>query len=186
MTSQKLIDWPYVIGLLLLPVVLVAVLLLAGKLQRIGRYDPAYFSPEYRDRYNTPGAVLTDVETALLHGDEQLIAAGHFAHHDHCGDGHFGGAGEKSAHAHQDKTGRIMNRAGKKLIGHLSESAAEHSADEQRWSKHAAAAAGADGERRGENFQKNSYKHKLYGQLSVDGMLHITVTGRHNLRRKQA
>ena len=73
MTSQKLIDWPYVIGLLLLPVVLVAVLLLAGKLQRIGRYDPAYFSPEYRDRYNTPGAVLTDVETALLHGDEQLM-----------------------------------------------------------------------------------------------------------------
>jgi len=73
MTSPKLIDWPYVIGLLLLPVVLVAVLLLAGKLQRIGRYAPAYFSPEYRDRYNTSGAVLTDVETALLHGDEQLM-----------------------------------------------------------------------------------------------------------------
>jgi hypothetical protein len=73
MTSPKLIDWPYVIGLMLLPVVLVAVLLLAGKLQRIGRYDPVYFSPEYQDRYDTPGAVLTDVEAALNDGDRQLM-----------------------------------------------------------------------------------------------------------------
>jgi hypothetical protein len=73
MTSPRLIDWPYVIGLMLLPVVLVAVLLLAGKLQQIGRYDPAYFSPVYQDRYDTPGTILTDVEAALHDGDQQLM-----------------------------------------------------------------------------------------------------------------
>ena len=73
MTTPRLIDWPYVIGLTLLPVALVAVLLLAGELQRIGRYDPAYFSPEYQERYDTPGAILSDAEAALENGDRQLM-----------------------------------------------------------------------------------------------------------------
>jgi hypothetical protein len=73
MTSSKLIDWPYVIGLLALPVVLVALLLLGGELLRIGRYDPAYFAPEYLEFYDTPGAVLADLERALHQGDQQLM-----------------------------------------------------------------------------------------------------------------
>lgn len=73
MTARRLIDWPYVIGLLVLPVALVLLLLLAGALLRIGRYDPAYFTQEYLSRYDTPAAVLAGVEDAILHGDRQLM-----------------------------------------------------------------------------------------------------------------
>jgi hypothetical protein len=73
MTSPKLIDWPYVVGLLVLPLVLAGLLLLAGELLFIGRYDPAYFSPEYLRLYPTPDAVLYGMETALRAGDEQMM-----------------------------------------------------------------------------------------------------------------
>jgi hypothetical protein len=73
MTSPKLIDWPYVIGLLVLPLVLAGLLVLAGELLWIGRYDPAYFTPEYLRQYPTPDAVLFELETALRDGDQQLM-----------------------------------------------------------------------------------------------------------------
>jgi hypothetical protein len=73
MTSPKLIDWPYVIGLLVLPLALAGLLVLAGKLLWIGRYDPAYFTPEYLRLYPTPDAVLYGLETAMRTGDEHMM-----------------------------------------------------------------------------------------------------------------
>ncbi len=73
MTSRKLIDWPYVIGLMLLPIALVAVALLAGALLGIRRYDPAYFTAAQLHRYPTADAVLYGLETALRNGDQQLM-----------------------------------------------------------------------------------------------------------------
>ena len=55
MSTPRLIDWPYVIGLTLLPVALEAVLLLAGKLQWVGRYAPAYFSRSTGTATTRPG-----------------------------------------------------------------------------------------------------------------------------------
>ena len=34
---------------------------------------PGLFQPEYRDRYDTPGAILSDAEAALQNGDRQLM-----------------------------------------------------------------------------------------------------------------
>jgi hypothetical protein len=73
MNRHKLIDWPYVLGLLALPLVLAGLALLAGKLQQIRRYDPMYFRPEYTRLYPTPDAVLYGLEIALRDGDQQLM-----------------------------------------------------------------------------------------------------------------
>jgi len=74
MTSSRLIDWPYVIGLLALPAVLVALLLLTAQLLCIGRYEPAYFTPKHLEFYDSPAAVLADLERALHQGDQQLMS----------------------------------------------------------------------------------------------------------------
>lgn len=73
MTTRRLIDWPYVIGLLLVPVALVLLSILAGTLLRLGRYDPAYFRQEYLRRYSTADAVLAGVEDAIRRGDRLLM-----------------------------------------------------------------------------------------------------------------
>ena len=73
MTSRRVIDWPYVIGLLMLPLFLAGALLLAGELLQLRRYEPAYFTPEYQRLYPTPDAVLYGLETALRDGNQKLM-----------------------------------------------------------------------------------------------------------------
>jgi hypothetical protein len=38
------------------------------------RYDPAYFSPSYAERYATPGAAAKDLEFAIQSADQALLA----------------------------------------------------------------------------------------------------------------
>jgi hypothetical protein len=72
-SRRKLIDWPYVAGLLITPVVTVAILFMISFIQGATRYDPAYFAGEYLTRYETPGSVARALEIALRVGDEQLM-----------------------------------------------------------------------------------------------------------------
>ena len=58
----------------LLPLVLAGLLALAAEAQRLGRYDPAYFTAEYCQKYDTPGAVARALGEALQAGDETLLA----------------------------------------------------------------------------------------------------------------
>lgn len=74
MKTQKTIDLPYVIGLLLLPVLLVGLFLLAGWIIGLVRYNPAYFTEEYQKRYAFPSPLLSDLEDALRSGDGKLLA----------------------------------------------------------------------------------------------------------------
>jgi hypothetical protein len=74
MNKKRLIDWPYVIGLLLLPIAAVLVLQGIRAVQERTRYDDVYFTGDYLSRYETPGSVAIDLEQALRHGDSQLMA----------------------------------------------------------------------------------------------------------------
>ena len=74
MNKKRLIDWPYVVGLLLLPIAVVLVLHGVRAVQEQTRYDEAYFTEDYLNRYETPGSVAIDLEQALRHGDSQLMA----------------------------------------------------------------------------------------------------------------
>lgn len=74
MNKKRLIDWPYVIGLLLLPIAVVLVLHGVRAVQKVTRYDEAYFTEDYLSRYETPGSVAIDLERALRQGDPRLMA----------------------------------------------------------------------------------------------------------------
>ena len=71
---SRWIDWPYVIGLLLLPFLIMGGILSAGFLQGLFRYNQDYFKPRYQDLYAAPNKLITDLETALREGDESLLA----------------------------------------------------------------------------------------------------------------
>jgi hypothetical protein len=71
---SRWIDWPYVIGLLLLPLLIMGGILLAGFIQGISRYNLEFFKPQYQDLYAVPNSLITDLETALREGDEGLLA----------------------------------------------------------------------------------------------------------------
>jgi hypothetical protein len=58
----------------LLPVIVVLVIFGVKQVMELSRYDPAYFTDEYLERYNTPGSVAIDLERALRDGDMQLMA----------------------------------------------------------------------------------------------------------------
>jgi len=74
MNKKRLIDWPYVIGLLLLPIVVVMILFGVRAIQGVTRYDEAYFTEAYLSRYETPGSVAIDLEQALRSGDSRLMS----------------------------------------------------------------------------------------------------------------
>lgn len=74
MKNRKLIDLPYVIGLMLLPIILAGGFLLVTWISGLARYDPALFTLEYQKRYAVPSPLLEDLEIALRSGDEALMA----------------------------------------------------------------------------------------------------------------
>lgn len=74
MTVRKSIDLPYVIGLMLLPLILLGIFLLVTRIVGLIRYDPLYFSPEYQERYAVPSPLLEELEKALRSGDTELMA----------------------------------------------------------------------------------------------------------------
>lgn len=74
MEQKRLIDWPYVVGLLLLPFAVLLVLFAVKVIQDFTRYDESYFTDEYRELYGTPSSVAFALEGALREGDEGLMA----------------------------------------------------------------------------------------------------------------
>ncbi len=70
----RYVDWPYVIGLVLLPVAIMLLLFGVKLIQSLSRFDPVYFAEPYLERYGAPGAVAIELESALRDGDEQLMA----------------------------------------------------------------------------------------------------------------
>ena len=73
MTDKKLIDWRFVIGLLLLPGAFLLVLFAIKIVQDFTRYDDSYFTEEYRARYETPSSVAFALEGALREADPELM-----------------------------------------------------------------------------------------------------------------
>ncbi|GMR09256.1 MAG: hypothetical protein BMS9Abin28_0074 [Anaerolineae bacterium] len=73
MTDKKLIDWPFVIGLLLLPVAFLLVLFAITIVQDFTRFDDSYFTAEYQARYETPSSVAFALEGALREADSELM-----------------------------------------------------------------------------------------------------------------
>lgn len=74
MEEKRYVDWPYVIGLMLLPILVMLVLFGVKQVMEFSRYDPDYFTEEYLEQYEAPGAIATDLERALREGDMQLMA----------------------------------------------------------------------------------------------------------------
>ncbi len=58
----------------LLPLALTGLFVLLVKAQGLVRYDSAYFTATYADRYDTPGAVARALECALQTDDRALLA----------------------------------------------------------------------------------------------------------------
>lgn len=75
MRARRLIDWPYVFGLLSLPAVIVGLLFAIYFIQAATRYDPTFFTGEYLISYETPGSVARALEPALRNGDETRMHA---------------------------------------------------------------------------------------------------------------
>jgi hypothetical protein len=73
MNKEKYIDWPYFVGLMLVPIVVVALLFVYAKIDERIRYDPAFFTEEFRDLYHSPGMVAIALEPILREGDLDSI-----------------------------------------------------------------------------------------------------------------
>ncbi|HEY76757.1 MAG TPA: hypothetical protein G4O00_11355 [Thermoflexia bacterium] len=73
-TVTKWLNWRTALIVALFPLVLAGLFALVAEIQRLGRYDPAYFTEEYRQRYDTPGSVARALGDALRTGDEMLLA----------------------------------------------------------------------------------------------------------------
>ena len=74
MEKTKLIDWPYFLGLMLVPFIVIASLFLYTAVEEFIRYDPAYFTDAFLDLYDTPGSVAIALEPVLRNGDEVMMA----------------------------------------------------------------------------------------------------------------
>lgn len=61
-------------GLLLLPILVVGAFILIVRIQAIFRYDPAYFTPAYQERYASPGAAAIAIEEGLHNEDPSIYA----------------------------------------------------------------------------------------------------------------
>ncbi len=74
MTARKYVNVRWVVAAALFPLVLLGLYALAMQIYSQVRFDPDYFAPEYREKYDTPGAVARTLEKALQSEDEALLA----------------------------------------------------------------------------------------------------------------
>ncbi len=63
-----------VFGLFLLPLLAAGLFILVVRIQTLSRYDQAYFTAQYQERYASPGSVAVAIEQAL-HSDDRSIFA---------------------------------------------------------------------------------------------------------------
>jgi hypothetical protein len=71
---ERLLNLRGALAAALLPLVLAGLFALAVETHGLVRYDPAYFTPLYAQRYDTPGSVALALERALQAGDTALLA----------------------------------------------------------------------------------------------------------------
>jgi hypothetical protein len=71
---KQVVDFRWVVAAALLPLVLMGLLALGVQIHDLVRYDPAYFSETYVERYGAPGAAARALERALQAGEQALLA----------------------------------------------------------------------------------------------------------------
>jgi len=62
------------ISLFFLPLLLAGLFVMVVRIQGLFRYDPIYFSPEYKKNYSNPSAVAVRIEEGLHTADSALFA----------------------------------------------------------------------------------------------------------------
>jgi len=62
------------VGLFLLPLLAAGLFILTVRIQALSRYDQAYFTPQYRELYDSPGSVSIAIEQALHRDDRPIFA----------------------------------------------------------------------------------------------------------------
>ncbi len=72
--AKRLVNWRIVLFLLLVPFLGAGLAIIIAYVQGQVRYNPEYFSEEHIERYQILAPFLTDLETALKEGDENLMA----------------------------------------------------------------------------------------------------------------
>jgi hypothetical protein len=72
--SRRLVNWKMVFFLLVVPFLTAGIAFIIAFAQGQVRYKPDYFTNEYVGRYQLLNPFLTDLETALKEGDENLMA----------------------------------------------------------------------------------------------------------------
>lgn len=65
--------WFVLLGLIVLPLIVAGIAVSALQASVDTRYDPDYFTAEYLDKYDTPGAAALGLVEALAAGDLQLM-----------------------------------------------------------------------------------------------------------------
>ncbi|MFQ5407032.1 MAG: hypothetical protein ACE5FI_01245 [Anaerolineales bacterium] len=75
MEQGKLLNWKWFLSIALIPVLSGGLYVSWALLKTTGRYDAAYFTPEYRSRFNVPGKIVLALEPAIQTGDTKTIAA---------------------------------------------------------------------------------------------------------------
>ncbi len=75
MREYRTLDWPYIVGLLLLPIAVLVIFLVAGWVDGLFRFHPDYFSSPYLEKFREPTSVLTELEKALRQGDVDSLKA---------------------------------------------------------------------------------------------------------------
>jgi len=74
MKRKSYVNFRWVLLATLLPLLLAGVFALTVNVRSLTRYDPAYFTETYVERYDTPGAVAREMEQALQNNDQELMA----------------------------------------------------------------------------------------------------------------
>lgn len=64
----------WLVALALLPLLAAGLYIASVTVQGWFRYDKAYFTPEFQERYHTPGVVAWELQQALQKGDAPLYA----------------------------------------------------------------------------------------------------------------
>jgi hypothetical protein len=65
--------WLYFAGFAILPLLLAGLFILFSNIQALLRYEGSYFSPEYQEKYNSPGTVAEGLDRAIRNGDLALV-----------------------------------------------------------------------------------------------------------------
>lgn len=71
---KSMLNLRWIVAATVFPLLLAGLFVLAVQIQSIWRYDWAYFSETYVERYNTPGSVARELERALQTDDRKLLA----------------------------------------------------------------------------------------------------------------